>query len=67
MMEKELIKRLLSMVRKNEWQYHHAAENPYCPFCVTDDEWWDDQKEHHPGCEYIALVAEAEEYLAGEE
>lgn len=65
MNEKELIAKLLGMVKANEWQTHHAAENTYCPYCVSVGDEWDDQTEHHEGCEFVAIVAEAEKYLAG--
>lgn len=61
---KELIEKLLNIVKAGEWQIHHAAENTYCPFCVTEDESWEDQKVHHEGCEFVALVSAANEWLA---
>lgn len=64
-MEKELIAKLLEMVKSNEWQSRHAAGNTYCPFCANDGDTWDDQMEHHEGCKYVAIVEEAEKYLAG--
>lgn len=64
-MEKELIAKLLEMVKSNEWQTRHAAENKYCPYCANDNDAWDDQREHHAGCQFVAIVAEAEKFLAG--
>lgn len=59
----DLIVKLLAMAKANEWQYRNAAENRYCPYCATDDEQWCDQQEHHEGCQFVAVVAEAEQWL----
>ena len=59
----KLVKKLLAMVKANEWQYRHAAENRYCPYCANDNDMWKDQKEHHNGCILISLIAETEKWL----
>jgi hypothetical protein len=47
---------LIKNAEANEWQTRHAAENRYCPYCHNEDDAWTDQKEHHPGCEYIKMM-----------
>jgi hypothetical protein len=59
----EIVGKLLTIVKANEWQYRNAAENRYCPYCATDDEQWCDQREHHEGCQFVAIVTEAEQWL----
>ena len=59
----KIIKELLEIVKANQWQTHHAAENYYCPYCVIDDEEWKDQKEHHKGCKIVRIINKAEESL----
>jgi hypothetical protein len=51
-----LVKHLLDMVKANEWQTRHAAENTYCPYCNNDSDAWEDQKEHHDGCQFVMVV-----------
>mgnify|MGYP001588249428 CR=1 FL=1 len=63
----ELVLELLKVVKANEWQRRHAAENTYCPFCSTDDDLWRDQKKHHPGCKYVILVTWAHAVIDGKE
>lgn len=61
---KELVKKLLENVEDNEWQFHYLTENRYCEYCIKDDEVYQgDQKEHHVGCQFIALVDETKRYL----
>jgi len=59
----QLLHRALEVIKVNEWQCHHAAENHYCPYCADDDDLWMDQKEHHPGCAWVELVGEIEAHL----
>ena len=61
---KLMVGRLLVVVKANEWQTRHAAENIYCPYCSNDDDLWHDQCKHHKGCEFIATVMEAERLIA---
>jgi len=62
---KELVEKLLKMAEDNEWQIHHAAENQYCPYCINyETQSWDDMRSHNDGCEYVALVAAAKEWLS---
>lgn len=63
---KELMAQLLEIAKDNEWQSRNAAENNYCPYCVTDDERWTDQVAHHDGCKFVAVVDAAEKYLAND-
>lgn len=70
-----ILRWLLQNAKNNEWQTRHAAENTYCPYCAdiyfvrktrarrVDD--YTDQKDHHPDCEYVKMVAEAERLLEG--
>jgi hypothetical protein len=46
------------------WSSRHAAENTYCPDCATDADAWRDQKEHHPGCAYVARTEKARAALS---
>lgn len=59
----EVLARLIQFARDNEWQVRHAAENTYCPDCATGGDDWRDQKEHHPGCQYVSMMSEAEQLL----
>lgn len=59
----EIIKELLEIVKFNEWQIHHAAENQYCPFCFDDKHWWIDQFSHNDNCRFVNAVNAAEKYL----
>lgn len=58
-----LVNRLLKIVQDNEWSIRHAAENRYCPYCEEPADAWTDQKEHHTGCGWVAIVAEAQAFL----
>lgn len=56
-MDASLAQRALVVLRGCEWLTRNMAENPYCPSCATNDDRWRDQVEHHPGCEWQAVVA----------
>ena len=58
-----LIKELLEIVEANEWQHRHAAENTYCPFCSTAEEFWEDQIKHHHPCKFVETVYKAKSFL----
>lgn len=58
-----LVTELVEMVKANEWQTHHAAENTYCPYCTNDSDGWNDQVDHHEGCKFVALIGKAEDFL----
>lgn len=60
MTENTLISKMLEMLRHREWSHRNAAENQYCMDCSTDDERWEDQYEHHEGCEFEEIVKLAE-------
>ena len=53
-----LIDWLIQNAEANEWQSRHAAENSYCQYCADDSDDWNDQKTHHGGCEYVAMMTE---------
>ena len=63
MTEHELIRQLYHICKENEWPTRHAAENPFCPYCHNEDDAWEDQKEHHPGCPWVQTMQVAEDYL----
>lgn len=54
---KNLLADCLRFVEASEWDRRHAAENQYCPCCELPEDAWKDQKEHHPGCLWVDLVA----------
>lgn len=61
----ELIEKLLKNAKRGEWATHHAAENIYCPYCIDwDTQSYEDMQSHNEGCEFVALVTAAEEWLA---
>lgn len=64
MSQQEIINWLIANAKGGEWATRHAAENSYCPYCSNDDDLWTDQKEHHTGCEYVRMMAEAEKLVA---
>ena len=57
--DKVLVRKLIDMLIGKEWAYRHAAENRYCPECANEDDAYVDQKYHHEGCEFVALINEA--------
>lgn len=64
MSTKSIIKRLLKFVENNQFQRHNCAENDYCPYCCTDEQWYDDQNEHNKGCKVVRLIKDAKKLLA---
>lgn len=58
-----LLHRCLTFLLENEWQFRHAAENKYCPYCATDADEWTDQEAHRVGCPWVALVNDLREVL----
>ena len=56
-----LVEALKKLVAADDggWATRHAAENSYCPDCAKESDAWHDQKEHHPGCAYIARMESA--------
>jgi hypothetical protein len=59
MTDEELIREMADMLACTEWQTRHAAENTYCPWCAGDDDDWKDQKRHHDGCKFVAVMEAA--------
>lgn len=55
----DLVARMRAELVDREWSRHHAAENSYCPSCVSDSKWWEDQHEHNQGCGFNALLEES--------
>lgn len=66
----ELLQWLLAHARDSEWATQHAGEDRYCPYC--NEAWinanrrsvWESQDAHHPDCQYVAMMREAESLLA---
>ena len=56
----EILAFLIEHAELTEWGVCHAAENTYCHHCATDADNWHDQKEHHPGCRYVEMMARIE-------
>ena len=55
----EIFKWLFDHAKDTEWMTHNAAENSYCPYCINDDDWFDDQREHEENCQYVEMMKKA--------
>lgn len=59
--DQDLLRWLIEHARENEWQFR--VINPtdfelrYCPYCCRKEDSGKEMKEHHPGCEYVAIMA----------
>lgn len=60
---KVIIRKLIDLLQQREWSIRNAAENRFCDSCVTDDERWTDQKDHHGGCEFVDTILKAEKFI----
>ena len=56
-MTKSFLQMLLQHLLATEWVEGMPRGHRYCPNCNPHPDRWNDQKEHHQGCEWKYMVA----------
>lgn len=58
-----LVRQLIEICERGEWQKRHAAENTYCPYCAREGDTWEDQSKHHAGCKFVEIINQAKRFV----
>lgn len=64
---KQVLVSALHIIEEMEWQFHNAAENRYCQFCIDwKTQSYDDMEEHNPNCSLMETISDLKNLIEKE-